>query len=156
MLVWAYKKIASLNNSLGFVATTKAIGEPLVTSGDAQDPKIGAKALKYIDNAYDTTPPVIPAVKPGGIAKPTSSAITATGAMITWTAPTTGDAVDNYEVTVTKAGTAITGSPFTMAGSTLSKVLSGLTATTAYKVTVKAINSAGEVSAAELTVTTIA
>ena len=150
-MVWSYKRLPALDNRVGFVEVSKAEATTLIASGDVQDPKIGAKALKYIDDAYAA--PATP-VKPGTMAKPSASAITATGAKVTWVAPTTGDAVGNYEVKVTKAGVPITGSPFTMAGATLTKTLSGLTATTAYIVTVKAINSAGSVSAAPLEVTT--
>ena len=101
------------------------------------------------------TPPPAPQ-KPTGFAKPTSSAITATGAMVTWVAPTGGDAVTGYSVAVDKAGTAITGSPFAMAAGTLKKALTGLTASTAYNVVVTATNGAGSLAAAPLTVTTIA
>ena len=152
-MVWAYKRLPDLNNSVGFVEVTDAKAITLLASGDVQDPKIGAKALKYIDGAYDVPAPL---TKPSGFAKPSSSAITATGAKITWIAPSGGSPVDNYEVAVTKAGADITGSPFTMASGTLTKTLSGLTASTAYVVTVKAINTAGDISAPTLAVSTIA
>jgi len=109
--------------------------------------------LELLDAAG--TPPPTPQ-KPTGFAKPTSSAITATGATVNWAAPTGGDAVTGYSVAVDKAGTAITGSPFAMAGGTLKKALTGLTASTAYNVVVTATNGAGSLAAAPLTVTTIA
>jgi hypothetical protein len=96
-----------------------------------------------------------PVVKPDAPAAPTFASITATGAKVNWTAPS-GGAVDNYKVHVTKAGTDITGSPFTMAGATLTKTLSGLTASTAYKVSIEAINTAGSSTSPEATLTTIA
>ncbi len=95
-------------------------------------------------------------VAPGKPGTPTFSAITATGGKVNWTASTTGDAVDNYEVAVDKAGAPITGSPFTMAGSTLSKTLTGLTAATAYNVTIKAINAGGNATSTAATLTTTA
>ena len=98
-------------------------------------------------------PPVIPA-PPTGFAAPTSSAVTATGAKITWTAPTGGDAVTSYEVNVSIGIAPIAGSPFTMAGSTLSKTLTGLTTATDYEVDVKAINGDGNVLSPTITVTT--
>ena len=91
---------------------------------------------------------------PTGLADPTSSAVTATGFKVNWTAPTGGDAVTGYAVTVTKAGSDITGSPFSMAGSTLVKTVSGLTADTDYKVKVEAVNAAGNISSSEITITT--
>ncbi len=96
------------------------------------------------------------AAGPTGFADPTSASITATGFKVNWKAPTGGSAVTGYEVTVTKAGTGITGSPFAMAAGTLSKTISGLTASTAYKVKVKASNADGDTTSGEVTVTTIA
>jgi mannan endo-1,4-beta-mannosidase len=93
--------------------------------------------------------------KPTGFAKPTSSGITATGAKISWKAPTGGDAVTGYSVSVKAGATAIAGSPFTVAKGTLNKVLTGLTTKTAYTVVVTATNSAGSLAATALTVTTI-
>ena len=101
-----------------------------------------------------TTPPVT--APPTGFADPTASVITATGFKITWVAPTGGDAVTNYEVSVKAGSTPITGSPFTMAGTTLSKTVSGLTASTDYTVSVKAINGDGNAAAGPVTVSTIA
>ena len=104
----------------------------------------------------DAKPPVPQPVPPSGLAKPTSSAVTATAAKIAWTKPTGGDPVTSYEVSVKTGGTDITGSPFTMSKNTLTKSLSGLTASTAYDVVVKAINGAGATSSPKLTVTTTA
>ena len=93
--------------------------------------------------------------KPDAPAAPTFASITATGAKVNWAAPT-GGAVANYKVHVTKAGADITGSPFTMAGGTLTKTLSGLTASTAYKVAIEAVNASGSSTSPEATLTTIA
>ena len=98
------------------------------------------------------TPPAVQA--PSGFAKPTSSNVTATGFKVTWTAPTSGDPVDNYIVAVSTGGTPITGSPFTMSGTTLSKTVSGLTTGTDYDVVVTAVNAGGQANAPALTVTT--
>jgi len=151
-LVWSYKRLPDLDNRVGFIEVEDAKAKTLLASGDVQDPKIGAKALKYIDDAYAA----IPAVKPAGFVKPSSSAITATGFKVTWIAPTGGTRVDNYEVSIKKGTAAISGSPFTMASGTLSKTVSGLVAASDYVVVVKAINKAGEFAAPELTVHTIA
>ncbi len=150
-MVWAYKRLPDLNNSVGFVEVTDAKAITLLASGDVQDPKIGAKALKYIDGAYDVPPPL---TKPSGFAKPSSSAITTTGFKVSWVAPSGGSPVDNYEVGITTMGSDITGSPFTMAGSTLSKTISGVGADAEYEVTVTAINAGGNVVADVLTVQT--
>jgi len=48
-LVWAYKKLAALNEEVGFVGVLAATAKTLIASGDVQDPHIGAKAFKYID-----------------------------------------------------------------------------------------------------------
>jgi len=95
-------------------------------------------------------------VQPTGMGMPTVSNVTATGAKVSWAAPTGGSAVDNYIVSVSQGGTNITGSPFTMSGSTLTKTLSGLTADTEYKVVVTAKNSAGQTDSPELAFTTSA
>ena len=108
------------------------------------------------DLANPTTPPAHTPAPPTGFSKPTSSGITATGAKISWKAPTGGDPVTAYLVKVTSLGTDITGSPFTMAAGTLNKVLTGLTASTAYEVIVTATNADGSKAAPKLTVTTTA
>jgi len=110
----------------------------------------GVLELKLHDGAVAQAPQ-----KPTGFAKPTSSAITATGAKIAWKAPTGGDPVTGYKVSVKAGATAIAGSPFTVAKGTLSKTLTGLTTKTAYTVVVTATNGAGSLDAAALTVTTI-
>ena len=85
----------------------------------------------------------------------TVDAITDVGGKVNWSAAT-GGAVSNYEVAVKDGGTPITGSPFTMAGGTLSKTLSGLTASTTYSVDVKAINGDGESAGTQITFDTTA
>jgi len=50
-LVWAYKKLALLNWATGFVTTDDETARNLIASGDAQDPRIGASALKYVEGA---------------------------------------------------------------------------------------------------------
>jgi len=99
------------------------------------------------------TEPVL--IKPDAPDAPTFSDIADTSAKVLWTAPTGGD-VDNYKVYVTDGGSDISGSPFTMAGSTLTKTLSGLTASTAYQVSIEAINTAGSSTSAESTLNTTA
>ncbi len=81
--------------------------------------------------------------------------VTDTGGKINWSAAT-GGTVSNYEVSVKDGGTPITGSPFTMAGGTLSKTVSGLTASTTYSVDVKAINGDGESVGTQVTFDTTA
>jgi len=108
------------------------------------------------DLANSTTPPAHTPAPPTGFSKPTSSGITATGAKISWKAPTGGDPVTGYSVSVKTGGTAITGSPFGIAAGTLNKVLNGLTATTAYDVIVTATNADGSKAAPKLVVTTTA
>ena len=69
--------------------------------------------------------------------------VTASGMKVVWTGQSDVD-VGNYKVTVVENGVgAITGSPFTMAGSTLSKTLSGLSASTQYDVNVEALDQFG-------------
>ena len=109
--------------------------------------------LDLVVGAGAATPP--PLAKPNKPATPTLASITATGAKVNWLAPT-GGAVANYKVHVTKAGADITGSPFTMAAGTLTKTLTGLTASTAYKVSVEAVNATGSSTSTEATLTTIA
>jgi hypothetical protein len=59
MLIWAHKKITELNGRTGFVEVEKSLAERLVADGHAQDPKVGANALRRIDTitplaaAYD-------------------------------------------------------------------------------------------------------
>jgi len=122
--------------------------QPLYHSADPIDP------IK-LSEIYTNYNPVKP---PTGLADPTVTNITATGAKVVWTAPSGGSAVDNYIVNVVDGATStpISGSPFTMAGTTLSKTLSGLSASTGYKVVVTAKNSVGEVSSAPVTFTTTA
>jgi hypothetical protein len=49
MLVWAYKKITELNGRTGFVDIDKTLAERLVADGHAQNPAVGANALRRID-----------------------------------------------------------------------------------------------------------
>ncbi len=71
-----------------------------------------------------------------------TSGITDTSAKLIWLAA--DGQVDNYRVNVTLSDVDISGSPFTMAGGTLKKVVSGLTPSTLYEFTVTAINENGE------------
>lgn len=95
-----------------------------------------------------------PSMAPEGFAIPTVSTLTPASAMINWVAPQGGDTVTGYSVAVDQGGTPISGSPFSMAGSTLKKVLTGLTAATTYNVVVTATNGEGSLAATALTVTT--
>ncbi len=47
--VWAYKKLEELNDATGFVAVDNEIGARLISTGEVQNPVIGAKFLKFID-----------------------------------------------------------------------------------------------------------
>jgi len=108
---------------------------------------------RLVREAATPTPPATN--PPIGMDEPTASNITSTGFKATWTAPNSGTA-DNYDVIVKQGGTHITGSPFRMAGTTLSKTLSGLTADTEYTVAVTAINADGSATSPSLTVQTLA
>jgi hypothetical protein len=170
-LIWVYTlDVTGITGLKDFAGTVVGNPQPgmlyTIEEGNSEIADDGSKKLYHSANgildpmALDAVhktfhKPHVP-VKPSGLAKPTADAITATGATINWTTPTGGDPVTSYEVAVTQGGTAISGSPFTMAASTHKKVLTGLTAATAYKVKVKAINGAGNVESAELTVTTTA
>jgi hypothetical protein len=61
MLVWSFKKIAALNQATGFVTCPDALGETLITAGDAQLPAIGATFLKYIEDDVSAVPVEAPA-----------------------------------------------------------------------------------------------
>ena len=80
--------------------------------------------------------------------------ITDVAARITWDAA--DGQVDNYQVDVAILGTPIANSPFTMAGGTLGKSLSGLTASTQYEVDVTAINENGNDASTQITFDTLA
>ncbi|WP_234361764.1 glycoside hydrolase family 9 protein [Plantactinospora sp. BB1] len=85
----------------------------------------------------DTTPPGTPGT-------PTASAVTATGATLTWTAPTDNVGVTGYRVYREAGATdALLGSP-----STPTFPVSGLTAGSTYQFYVVAVDAAGNVSAA--------
>ena len=71
-----------------------------------------------------------------------TSNITDTSAILDWL-PADGQ-VDNYVVNVTLSDVDISGSPFTMAGGTLKKTVSGLTPATLYEFYVTAVNENGE------------
>jgi len=53
-LVWAFQPLHELNKRTGFVECDDALAASLIKSGKAQDPAIGATALKHI---VDTPPP---------------------------------------------------------------------------------------------------
>jgi endoglucanase len=98
-----------------------------------------------------TTDP--PATAPGAPGKPVASAVTGTSVTLTWQAATPGSLpLAGYQVYADRgAGPVLAG---TATGTSL--VVSGLTAGTAYTFTVKAVDTAGNASAASsaLTVTT--
>lgn len=48
--VWAFKKLKELNDLTGFVAVDDAKAAKLLEEGKVQDPKIGGKFLKHIDD----------------------------------------------------------------------------------------------------------
>ena len=95
-----------------------------------------------------------PIVPPSDFDDPTISDTEADKFKINWKAPKQGDSVDSYSVSVKKGTTSISGSPFTMAGSTLSKVVNGLDADTEYTVVVIAINAGGFCASNEVKETT--
>ena len=80
--------------------------------------------------------------------------ITDTNARVEWLSA--DGQVDAYSVAVAILGTPITGSPFTMAGGTLRKSLSGLTAATTYEVDVTALNENGNDASTQITFDTLA
>ena len=133
-LVWSFKKLPALNNRVGFIEVTDSQATTLLASGDVQDPKIGAKALCYIDGAYGSCggASVTKPTKPTAL---TSSAITQTGFKATWGAVT---GADKYTVSITPT---VSGYPKDV--TTPTNTFAGLTAGTAYTVKVKACNSAG-------------
>ncbi len=154
-------------DNLDTIPLTSASGASVTLAWDAATSayKGAVGALSAIlDSHYDgsldlliggTATPAAP-VAPTGFAKPTATAVTATGGQVNWTAPTGGDPITGYSVAVDDGGTPISGSPFAMAGSTLKKVLTGLTAATSYNVVVTATNGGGSIAATALTLTTTA
>ena len=93
--------------------------------------------ITYADEAYtpnhDTTAPTVP----GALAV---TKVTQTGATLTWTASSDNRGVDHYEVSVNDGPAEEVNA--------LTKTLTGLTAGTQYTVTVKAVDEAGNESAA--------
>ncbi len=93
--------------------------------------------ITYLDEAYapgvDTTAPTVP----GALAV---TKVTQTGATLTWTASSDNRGVTGYKVKVGNAEEETV--------TALTKVLTGLTAGTQYTVTVKAVDEAGNESAA--------
>ncbi|HET6183218.1 MAG TPA: fibronectin type III domain-containing protein [Acetobacteraceae bacterium] len=79
---------------------------------------------------------------PGSVGGLTVSAITASGATVSWTAPTTGGAAASYLVQYAAASGGASVSLSVPAGTTTS-VLTSLAAGTSYTVTVAALNGAG-------------
>jgi len=59
--VWAFKKIKELDERTGFVQVNIKTAEKLISSGEVQDPKVGNRALKFID---DTPIKKVPVRKP--------------------------------------------------------------------------------------------
>lgn len=105
-----------------------------------------AQFRTLVANAYPpigggTTPPPVDTQAPTAPGRPTVSAITATGATLTWTASSDDVGVTGYTVR-DASGTAIA----TATGTTTA--LTGLTPSTAYSVTVVARDAAGNVSSA--------
>ncbi len=83
-------------------------------------------------------------VAPSDFGDPITQRVKPTGFTIVWKEPIGGDSVESYEVAVDQDGTTpITDSPFTMAGTTLRKIVTGLTAETSYTITVTATNAGG-------------
>jgi len=48
--VWAFKKLKELDERTGFVQVNIKTAEKLISSGKVQDPKVGNRALKFIDD----------------------------------------------------------------------------------------------------------
>jgi hypothetical protein len=57
--VWAFRRIPELNNATGFVECEEELAERLISEGRAQDPRIGATPLNYIEDA-PPEPPATP------------------------------------------------------------------------------------------------
>ena len=60
--IWAWRKLKELNDLTGFVAVDDAKAAKLIEEGKVQDPKIGGKFLKHIDDTPRQTRKA-PAVK---------------------------------------------------------------------------------------------
>lgn len=48
--VWAFKRIPELGGATGFVACEAELAARLITEGKAQDPRVGGRELKYIED----------------------------------------------------------------------------------------------------------
>ncbi len=170
-LVWVYTLsvagVTGLTDQNGIVVGNPKVGMIYAALDDNTDiaddgsGKLYHSATGIIDpiglaEAIKAFNGVVTPVPPSGFSIPTEENVTDVGFKVNWTAPSGGDAVTNYEVAVTDGGVAIASSPFTMAGGTLSKTVSGLTASTDYEVTVTAINGAGQIAASAITVSTTA
>jgi endoglucanase len=90
----------------------------------------------------DTTPPTVPGT-------PTASAVTSSGATLTWAASTDAVGVTKYEVLRVQGTT----STLVASPTTTSTTLTGLSAGTAYTYVVRAVDAAGNTSAASAAVT---
>jgi hypothetical protein len=54
--VWAFRRIPELNDATSFVECEEELAARLISEGRAQDPRIGATPLYYIEEA---PPPVV-------------------------------------------------------------------------------------------------
>ena len=48
-LVWAFKGLKELDDKTGFVECDSSLAKKLIKSGDVQDPRVGGRDLKYIE-----------------------------------------------------------------------------------------------------------
>jgi mannan endo-1,4-beta-mannosidase len=103
------------------------------------------EATVYSGGGADTLPPSAPGT-------PTASAVTATGATLTWAAATDNVGVTGYDVLRAPGAS---GGAFTLVGSTATTTFAdtGLTASTTYRYQVRARDAAGNVSAVSATAT---
>ncbi|MBG0829193.1 cellulose binding domain-containing protein [Planomonospora sp. ID67723] len=107
------------------------------------------RGIVYADTGGGTTPPDDDTAAPSRPGKPAASAITSTGATLTWTASTDNVGVEGYDVYREAGATDVkVGSP-----SPASFALTGLTADTSYTYYVVARDAAGNTSAASDPVT---
>jgi chitodextrinase len=104
------------------------------------------RGILYADRQGTATPPPPDTTAPSTPGTPTASAITASGATLSWTASTDNVGVTGYDV--------INASNTVIASSTTNSVtLTGLTASTQYVLRVRAKDAAGNLSTASAAVT---
>ena len=124
------------------IELTGANGSVTLVKGDgtAYTGESDADISYYDDVSFEIGEGVAPIKKPSGFAIPTIADLTDVSFTVRWTAPTGGDAVNGYVVTID----GVDGSPFAVTPNKLDLAVSGLTEKTSYDVTVAAFNEGGE------------